>query len=97
MGRAIPVVMTAEGIRALSKGKPTPSATVEKYLTSKFGAHLEATEKAMPGLAKKYGEADLNEVAFKLYEQFRPEVPQGEAGWGAVGYFDPEAIKTVKL
>lgn len=44
-------------------------------------------------LAEKYGEAELNEVAFKLYEHFRPEVAQGEAGWGADGYLDLETVR----
>src|ERR1017187_8842475 len=38
--RAVPVVQTPEGLRALSKEQPVAPASVEKYLSSKFGAAL---------------------------------------------------------
>lgn len=94
LGRAVPAVMTPEGIRATAKGKPANPGSVEKYLTSKFGDHLEATEEAMAALAKSYPPGELSEIAFKLYEQFRPEIPAGAEGWGAAGVLDLEAIRT---
>jgi hypothetical protein len=29
--------------------------------------------------------SQLNRVGFRLYERFRPEVPEGVKGWGAKG------------
>ena len=33
--------------------------------------------------------------AFRLYEQFRPAIPEGEAGWGAKGVLDLETIEAL--
>jgi hypothetical protein len=83
--RAVPVVMTPEGIRATAKGKPTNPASVEKYLASKFGGHLDPVTHAMADLAKSFRPDELAEIGFKLYEDFRPSVAAGVEGWGAEG------------
>jgi hypothetical protein len=91
--RAVPVVMTPEGIRATAKGKPTSPASVEKYLASKFGDNLDAAIREMADLAKSFRPDELAEIAFKLYERFRPNVPQGIEGWGAAGSLDLSRIR----
>lgn len=93
--RAVPVVMTPEGIRATAKGKPSNPAIVEKYLASKFSTHLEPVTRAMADLAKSYRPDELADCAFKLYEQFRPSVPQGTEGWGAEGVLDLTRITSL--
>jgi hypothetical protein len=93
MHRAVPVVVTPEGVRALSKGKPTSPKSVEKYLESKFGEHLAATERVMADLAMSFPPGKLAEIAFELYEDFRPEVPAGVEGWGAAGTLDLARIR----
>lgn len=93
LGRAVPVLATADGLRALSKGKPDNPASVERYLKSKFGDHLAATEKAMADLALRFPPRELSAVAFQLYERFRPEIPEGVRGWGAAGELDLERIR----
>ena len=85
MHRAVPVIVTVDGIRATAKGKPTNPASVVKYLASKFGDHLEPVSRAMVELSKSYGPEELADVACKLYEHFRPSVPEGTQGWGAAG------------
>ena len=82
LDRAVPVVRTPEGLRALCKGKP---ASVEKYLASEFGGHLEEARAAMAELAAAHEPVDLHRRGFRLYERFWPEVPRGESGWGAMG------------
>jgi len=37
----------------------------------------------MEYLAASLPPEELNRVGFRLYERFRPEVPEGSAGWGA--------------
>jgi hypothetical protein len=37
----------------------------------------------MATLAARYEPAELNRIGFRLYEMFRPEIPPGNAGWGA--------------
>ena len=86
LGRAVPVLRTADGLRAAGKDqKPVAPASVEKYLESKFRDALPAVRRAMEKLAKSRAPAVLAEDAFRLYESFRPGVPAGESGWGAKG------------
>ena len=40
MGRALPAVRAASGVRALAKDKPADPASVRRYLASKFGENL---------------------------------------------------------
>ena len=39
----------------------------------------------MEELARSREPDDLDKEAFGLYEAFRPEIPDGESGWGAKG------------
>ena len=88
MGRTIPVVRTPEGLRALAKEQPTKPESVERYLAGKFGDALGEVWAAMEMLAASLPPAELARQAFRLYEQFRPAVPSGEAGWGKAGTLD---------
>jgi hypothetical protein len=88
MGRILHIVDSKDGPRAVNKGELGKPAVVEKYLQSKFGEHLGATRKAMEALAATLPPNELNAKAFHLYEQFRPEVPSDEKGWGAKGLLD---------
>jgi len=92
--RAVPVTVTPEGLRALSKGKPIAPESVERYLQSKFGDALGAVEQAMEKLAGSLAVDELARSAYSLYEVFRPEVPAGVRGWGAAGVLDLERIRT---
>lgn len=86
LGRAVPVLRTDEGLRAVAKDqKPMAPASVEKYLQSKFGERLPEVRSAMKKLAQSRGPDALVNEAFQLYEALRPEIPTGEAGWGAKG------------
>jgi hypothetical protein len=86
LGRAVPVLHTDEGLRAVSKDqKPVTPESVEKYLKSKFGEALPQVRAAMVKLAKSRSPERLVDEAFRLYEAFRPGVPAGESGWGAKG------------
>jgi hypothetical protein len=86
LGRAVPVLHTEEGLRAVGKDqKPVNPENVEKYLASKFGDALPAVQNAMKKLAKSRTPEVLVDEAFGLYEAFRPSVPAGESGWGAKG------------
>src|SRR5689334_2276599 len=93
MGRAIPVVHTPEGLRALAKDEPIKPASVERYLAGKFGGALGEVRAAMEGLAGSLPSGELARWAFRLYEGFRPAVPAGEAGWGKAGVLDLARLK----
>src|SRR3954470_14971380 len=71
LGRAVPVLRTPEGLRAVNKGKPGNPAQIETYLAGKFGDQLDKAKQAMAGLAAAYEPEDLYRRGFRLYEQFR--------------------------
>ncbi len=92
LGRAVPAVHTPDGLRAVSKDRPIAPDSVARYLDSKFGEALRTVRKAMETLARSMRPETLAAEAFKLYEQFRPEVPAGVRGWGAEGRLDTGRI-----
>ena len=87
-GRAVPAVVTEHGLRAVAGRKPVDPDGVAAYLDAKFGDDLAAVRRAMAALARSYPPAELAEAAYRLYEQFRPSVPEGRGGWGAKGALD---------
>jgi hypothetical protein len=93
LGRAVPVVRTPDGLRAVNKGKPGNPAQIEMYLAGKFKDRLEDATRAMAELAAAYEPADLYRRGFRLYEQFRPGVPAGESGWGALGELELAKVR----
>jgi hypothetical protein len=93
LGRALPAVTTNEGVRAVVKSQPVAPETVERYLEGKFGDALPAARKAMKELASAFEPGELEERGFGLYEEFRPEIPEGVSGWGANGELDLEGIE----
>jgi hypothetical protein len=86
--RAVPVVRRPDGLAAVGKDRPIPSASVECYLESKFGENLEAVRPVMEQLACSSPLRELAIHAYHLYEEFRPEIPSGAPGWGAAGALD---------
>jgi hypothetical protein len=57
-------------------------------LAGKFGDRPEDARAAMAELAAAFEPADLYRRGSRLYEQFRPGVPRGQSGWGALGELD---------
>jgi len=93
LGRTVPVVTTASGVRAIAKAHPGNPDAVQRYLAERFGSALSEVEAAMRTLAKAYPPKRLDSVGFALYEQFRPEIPNGVRGWGAKGRLNLQAIR----
>ena len=96
LGRQIHVGDTAQGPRAISKGELVRPEAVEKYLKGKFGDALGSVRSEMEQLASRFTPEQLNEQGFHLYEQFRPEVPPDERGWGAKGVLDVAKIRSLR-
>jgi hypothetical protein len=88
LGRPVPATSTEDGIRAVKGAQVIDPDGVRRYLRSKFGGDLGAVQAAMKSLAKSFAPKDLAERAFKLYERFRPSIPEGVKGWGAKGDLD---------
>ena len=95
LGRQVPALNTAEGVRASDKGKPADPDSVRRYLEKKFGEDLAAVREAMETLAISFEPAQLAVKAYRLYEQFRPVVPQGTKGWGKEGELDLDYITSL--
>ena len=87
-GRPVPAMNTPQGIRAVHGADAIEPQSVERHLQQKFGEKLGPTRSAMQGLAKSYDLQTLADVAYSLYERFRPEIPEGKKGWGAKGELD---------
>ena len=95
LSRPVPVISTDQGIRAILKGKPISPNSVRSYLEKKFGKELEDVQVAMEELAKAYKPDELAAKAYSLYEKFRPDIPEGERGWGAKGELDLKYIRSL--
>lgn len=96
LGRAVPVVHTPDGLRALTKGKLDDPASVTRYLEGKFGEALADARAAMTRLARSLPARDLATRAYGLYEEFRPAIPAGTRGWGAKGDLDLARLKDLE-
>jgi hypothetical protein len=88
LGRALPAMNTDQGVRAVIESKPIEPEGVERYLESKLGDALPDVRKAMKELANALKPDELAQKGFGLYEQFRPNIPEGVQGWGAKGELD---------
>ena len=96
LNRSVPVVRTEGGLRATAEGKPMHPQSVERYLQGKFKDDLDEVRAAMHELAWSYEADELEKKAYGLYEKFRPEVPEGTRGWGAMGYLDLRKVRSLE-
>jgi hypothetical protein len=93
LGRDIPVLAADDGtLRAEDDAKPASGKSVQSYISRAFGDRLAEARAAMEALAALLPPEELNCVGFRLYERFRPDVPEGAQGWGAKGELRVERI-----
>jgi hypothetical protein len=88
LGRTVPAMNTEDGIRAVKGAQVIEPAGVRRYLKAKFGDDLGRVEAALQRLANGFKPQELADIAFRLYERFRPAIPEGVKGWGARGDLD---------
>jgi hypothetical protein len=50
-------------------------------------------QRAIEKLAQSFSPGEIAARAYRLYEQFRPEIPAGVKGWGASGELDLDSIE----
>jgi len=93
LGRDVPVKRADDGTLQVDGSKPASAKSARSYLARAFGERLAEVRAAMEGLAASLPPAELNRVGFRLYERFRPEVPEGAQGWGAKGELRLEQIR----
>lgn len=82
-------------LAADSNGKAVNPKQVAGYLKRAFGEDLSDAEAALEDLAAALPASDIGSHAYKLYEQFRPSVSGGKAGWGQKGELDLEFISSL--
>ena len=99
LGKDVPVVKGTDGVAlAIGRdGKQAPAAPVRNYLERAFGNRLGDVRKTLQKLAAGLPPDELNRVGFRLYDQFRPEVPEGVKGWGAKGELDLYRVRQALL
>ena len=96
LGRMVPAIRTPDGIRAMEKDvRPASAASVERYLASKFGDHLDEVRAVMEQLAASLSPEELNRRGVALYEAFRPAIPAVASGWGSAGELDLDGIASL--
>jgi hypothetical protein len=95
LGRQVPVIPTAEGVRATRQDQPIDPRGVTRYVQQTFGAALPDVRAAMAALAAAYPPEQLAAKACALYERFRPAIPEGTRGWGAAGRLDLDLIRAL--
>ena len=97
LGKDIPVIVVDGAVLAAGgDGKPASTAPVRTYLARAFGDRLGDARAAMEALAASIEPEEINRIGFRLYEAFRPEVPEGVTGWGAKGALDLHRIRTAR-
>ena len=96
LGRLVPAINTKDGIRALDKDRPVSPESVQRYLENKFGDALPMARQALEELAGSFKPDVLKRKAYRLYEDFRPNIPEGAKGWGAKGNLDLGVIERLK-
>jgi len=77
----------------MNHGHPAAPGPARAYVRRSFGEHFPAVRRAMERLAASLPPEELNWVGFRLYEHFRPEVPEGAKGWGAKGILNLARIE----
>jgi len=80
-------------LRAEDDGKPASAKSVQTYIEKAFGDRLAEARAATEALAASLSPEELNRVGFRLYERFRPDVPDGAQGWGAKRELRVERIR----
>jgi hypothetical protein len=95
LGREVPVTPGADGmlLAAARDGSAALPDGVRNYVMRAFGNRLGEVRQAMEALAASLEPEELNRLGFRLYEQFRPDVPEGVQGWGARGELRVERIR----
>jgi hypothetical protein len=96
LGREVPVQAAADGtLRADDNGTPASAKSVQTYIARAFGDRLTEVRTAIEAVAISLPPDELNRIGFRLYERFRPDVPDGAQGWGAKGELRIERIRSV--
>lgn len=94
--KALPILQVGDELRAAeSNNKASSPKATEGYLQRAFGDRYKDVEDVFKELADTFSPEDVAASGYKLYEKFRPSVPQGQRGWGAKGVLDLQYVLTL--
>lgn len=93
LGRAVPAMLTPEGLRACPKSSPIDPLSVERQLENAFASSLENFRQEMEDLAFSRPPEALAAEALALFESFRPELPPQSDGCGGAGRAKLDSIR----
>jgi len=74
---------------------PDAAAKIEVAQWNSVAVKLADVRREMQSLARSRRPTELAEIAFSLYEQFRPIVARGQRGWGQKGTLDLALIQSL--
>jgi hypothetical protein len=95
-GMRIKVTRDGDSVRATESGdKAMNPQQARGYLKRAFGDDLADVEAALGGLAESLPKKDVGKEAYRLYEKFRPTVPDGQKGWGQKADLDLAFINSL--
>eukprot|EP00960_Hanusia_phi_P045253 757120-Hanusia_phi.AAC.3 len=95
LGRSVTACSTFMGLRGCLEGQVVhPKSPADRLAQAFPGKQLDVMFSAMLLLAEDRREEILRDShrAYSLYEQFRPSITDGAAGWGAAGDLDVKLI-----
>jgi len=82
--------------RALSALNPVPPSTAYTYITNSLRQTTPFVIGALRLLAQSYEPNELNRKGFALYADFRPDVEEGQKGWGKKGEVKCQRILSLR-
>jgi hypothetical protein len=91
---ALDVVSAEHGARD-SQRATDRSGERDAVLAAEVRPALAEVQSAMEALTQAYSPDTLAPQAYALYEQFRPDIPEGQKGWGTEGHLDLDAIRAL--
>eukprot|EP00850_Spirogloea_muscicola_P000047 SM000001S04449 [mRNA] locus=s1:273364:275578:- [translate_table: standard] len=84
----------SDGLRlAVQEGKAIKPASVQAYLHRAFKDKFVQVKEAMEVLAEAHSADSIGGLGYQLYENFRPNIPEGTRGWGSKGDLDLQYIR----
>jgi hypothetical protein len=94
LGHEVPVRNTPDGaLRACdAEGRPAEPEPVRRYLERAFGTRLAEARSSMEALAAQVAPPELNRMGHRLFDAFRPEMPESASGFAVKGRLRLERI-----
>ena len=92
-GMKVKGIKSGDEVFAIDKGtNALKSVPIQAYLSRAFSSRLPDAEHGLKQLAESFSAEEIGGEAYRLYERFRPNVPQGQQGWGKKGLLELDRL-----